>query len=46
MKLQVEHTFDIFGQMEFYEKLWGNTTLRLPRLSEDKRACTGTSSIY
>ena len=25
MKLQVEHTFDIFGQMEFYEKLWGNT---------------------
>ena len=25
MKLQVAHTFDIFGQMEFYEKLWGNT---------------------
>ena len=22
MKLQVEHTFDIFGQIAFYEKLW------------------------
>lgn len=22
MKLKVEHTFDIFGQIEFYEKLW------------------------
>ena len=22
MKLQVSHTFDIFGQIEFYEKLW------------------------
>ena len=22
MKLQVEHTFDIFGQIEFYETLW------------------------
>lgn len=25
MKLQVEHTFDIFGQMEFYETLWNGT---------------------
>lgn len=23
MKLTVPHTFDIFGQIEFYEKLWG-----------------------
>ena len=23
MKLKVEHTFDIFGQIEFYETLWG-----------------------
>ena len=25
MKLKVEHTFDIFGQIEFYESLWGET---------------------
>ena len=25
MKLQVEHTFDIFGQIEFYETLWNGT---------------------
>lgn len=25
MKLKVDHTFDIFGQMEFYEQLWGGT---------------------
>lgn len=24
MKLQVHHTFDIFGQIEFYESLWGD----------------------
>ena len=23
--LKVDHTFDIFGQMEFYENLWGDT---------------------
>lgn len=25
MKLSVEHEFDIFGQIEFYEKLWNGT---------------------
>lgn len=24
MKLKVDHSFDIFGQLEFYESLWGN----------------------
>ena len=24
LKLKVDHTFDIFGQMEFYETLWGD----------------------
>ena len=25
MKLKVEHVFDVFGQMDFYEKLWDGT---------------------
>lgn len=25
MKLRVEHEFDLFGQIEFYEELWGET---------------------
>lgn len=25
MKLQVDHRFDIFGQIEFYQSLWGST---------------------
>ncbi|MDO5100306.1 MAG: phosphotransferase [Eubacteriales bacterium] len=25
MKLQVDHRFDIFGQIEFYQSLWGDT---------------------
>ena len=23
MKLTVDHTFDLFGQIEYYESLWG-----------------------
>lgn len=35
-KLEVDHTFDIFGNIDHYEKLWGNQPSRFVDYSETK----------
>lgn len=38
LRLKVPHTFDLFGQMEYYESLWGGVASVYPDYAETKAA--------
>ena len=46
MKLKVNHEFDIFGQMEFYETLWDGTPSVYKDYEKNKSKCSGTETLY
>ncbi len=45
MKLTVSHTFDLFGQIEFYESLWGGESSCFPDYKKTKEKVMGLKSV-